>query len=150
MSERTNNGWEDFEAGAVLFSFKSDLKENVSLVPQKQRDYNSDSTFTKNCSDWRVNKPLYNADFCIHCQNCWLACPDTSIVSREKKMIGVDYNHCKGCGVCADVCPTNPKSLIMFEEYVNEDEAFAGWPQKEKKKKGGEINGAKKVSITRD
>jgi pyruvate ferredoxin oxidoreductase delta subunit len=59
-----------------------------------------------------------------------------SIISADKKMVGVDYEHCKGCGVCVDVCPTNPKSLLMFEEQTAIDEAVASWPAKEDKKKG--------------
>jgi pyruvate ferredoxin oxidoreductase delta subunit len=31
-------------------------------------------------------------------------------------MIGIDYHHCKGCGICVEVCPTKPKSLVMVLE----------------------------------
>ncbi|MNN95795.1 pyruvate flavodoxin oxidoreductase subunit delta [compost metagenome] len=50
-------------------------------------------------------------------------------------MIGVDFDHCKGCGVCVEVCPTNPKSLLMFEERKDIDEALSEWPEKKKKSK---------------
>jgi pyruvate ferredoxin oxidoreductase delta subunit len=50
-------------------------------------------------------------------------------------MLGIDYDHCKGCGVCVEVCPTNPKSLLMFAEAMDNDEALAGWPEKKKKAK---------------
>ena len=39
-------------------------------------------------------------------------------------MKGVDYEHCKGCGLCVSVCPTNQKSLLMFNEYVTVEDAF--------------------------
>ena len=50
-------------------------------------------------------------------------------------MIGIDYDHCKGCGVCVEVCPTNPKSLLMFNEAKEIDEALNEWPEKKKKEK---------------
>jgi pyruvate ferredoxin oxidoreductase delta subunit len=56
-----------------------------------------------------------------------------SIIARDKKMIGIDFDHCKGCGICVEVCPTNPKSLLMFPEQKDEEEALAEWPKKEKK-----------------
>ena len=50
-------------------------------------------------------------------------------------MSGVDYVHCKGCGVCVEVCPTNPKSLLMFNNYETDEVALSKWPAKESKKK---------------
>jgi pyruvate ferredoxin oxidoreductase delta subunit len=50
-------------------------------------------------------------------------------------MLGIDYDHCKGCGVCVEVCPTNPKSLLMFGETEDNDAALAAWPEKKKKEK---------------
>jgi pyruvate ferredoxin oxidoreductase delta subunit len=54
-------------------------------------------------------------------------------MSRDKQMLGIDYDHCKGCGVCVEVCPTNPKSLLMFAELHNLEDAIASWPEKKKK-----------------
>ena len=40
---------------------------------------------------------------------------------------------CKGCGLCVSVCPTNPKSLLMFNEFETVEDALASWPVKKKK-----------------
>jgi 4Fe-4S binding domain. len=50
-------------------------------------------------------------------------------------MIGIDMDHCKGCGICVEVCPTNPKSLLMFPEQADEETEIAGWPAKESEEK---------------
>jgi len=34
-----------------------------------------------------------------------------------------------------EVCPTNPKSLLMFSEFEKNEEALAKWPEKKKKSK---------------
>jgi pyruvate ferredoxin oxidoreductase delta subunit len=47
-------------------------------------------------------------------------------------MLGIDYDHCKGCQVCVEVCPTNPKSLLMFVEAEEIETALAQWPEKKK------------------
>ncbi len=129
-------GWDEVSQGSVLYSFEEEF-DALQAVHTKQEDrlYAETNSFNAYVGDWRVIKPVYNRDICIDCQNCWVFCPDTSIVSRDKKMIGVDYDHCKGCGVCVEVCPTNPKSLLMFGETEDNDEALAKWPEKKKKSK---------------
>jgi len=127
-------GWDEFEIGAMLRSFDGAI-ENIAGTLPEDRNYSANNSHTASVSDWRIEKPVYNKDYCIDCQFCWVYCPDISIISRDKKMIGVDMDHCKGCGVCVEVCPTNPKSLLMFPEQMDEEEAIAGWPQKEEKEK---------------
>jgi len=127
-------GWDAVAQGVVLNSFEGDASE-VAHQKAEERHYADFSSYTATVASWRIIKPVYNRDICIDCQNCWVWCPDTSIISRDKQMLGIDYDHCKGCGVCVEVCPTNPKSLLMFSEAEDNDEALAGWPQKEKKAK---------------
>lgn len=65
--------------------------------------------------DWRSNRPIFNKGKCIHCYFCWAYCPDTSItLDAEDKVSGIDYKHCKGCGICAEVCPTKPEKAITM------------------------------------
>ena len=54
---------------------------------------------------WRVFKPEINKEKCINCLQCWIFCPDSSIKVQDWKMAGFDYEHCKGCGICASICP---------------------------------------------
>ena len=127
-----NNGWNDFEIGAMLRSFDGPMDE-IATTLQEDRPYSQNSSFTASVADWRIEKPIFNKDYCIDCQFCWVFCPDISIISRDKKMVGIDFDHCKGCGICVEVCPTNPKSLLMFPEQKDGDDALAEWPEKEKK-----------------
>jgi len=129
-----NNGWNEFEIGAMLRSFDG-VATDIATTHQEDRNYSNSNSFTASVADWRIEKPIFNKDYCIDCQFCWIYCPDISIISRDKKMIGVDMDHCKGCGICVEVCPTNPKSLLMYAEQQNEDDALAAWPEKEEKEK---------------
>lgn len=125
-------GWNEFEIGSVLFPFENDGQKNID-IQQENRDYTQNSSYKASVSHWRVEKPVFNSDHCISCFNCWLYCPDSSILVRDEKLKGVDYVHCKGCGICSDVCPTNPKSLLMYSNNLDEKEAIKSWPQKKNK-----------------
>ena len=129
-----NTGWDEFEIGAMLRTFEGEAG-NIAAKHQEERNYTQNSSFTASVADWRLIKPVFNKDFCIDCQFCWVYCPDVSIISRDKKMVGIDMDHCKGCGICVEVCPTNPKSLLMFSEQADEETEIAGWPAKESEEK---------------
>ena len=71
--------------------------------------------------DWRSDRPVWNKDKCIHCLSCWIACPDSSIkiAPDDKKttvVTGIDYDHCKGCGICANECPVKIQAITMEAE----------------------------------
>ena len=128
-----NNGWNDFEIGAMLRSFDGKI-DDIAGTLQEDRPYSANNSFTASVADWRIEKPVFAKDYCIDCQFCWIYCPDISIISRDKKMIGIDMDHCKVCGICVEVCPTNPKSLLMFDEHIADEAALAAWPEKDESK----------------
>ncbi len=127
-------GWNEFEIGSVLFPLEEDGIKAQEKMPQ-ERIYTENSSRSASVAHWRVIKPVHNASLCINCFNCWVYCPDSSILAKDEKLAGVDYQHCKGCGICVSVCPTNPKSLLMFNEIESTEDALQKWPQKEIKKK---------------
>ena len=128
-----NTGWDEFEIGTLLRSFNGAI-DDIATTAQEDRKYSPNNSFTASVADWRLEKPIFNKDYCIDCQFCWVYCPDVSIISRDKKMLGIDMDHCKGCGICAEVCPTNPKSLIMYPEFAEEEAEIAKWPSKDEEK----------------
>jgi len=65
--------------------------------------------------DWRTEKPVWDGGKCINCMFCWIACPDSSIIVKDGKMTGIDFEHCKGCGICAKECPVKPVKAIIME-----------------------------------
>ena len=45
---------------------------------------------------------------------CWLFCPEGAIQVKDEKFVGIDLDHCKGCGICAHECPR--KAITMVDE----------------------------------
>lgn len=65
---------------------------------------------------WRSMRPVYHADKCKQCMVCFFMCPDSSILAEDGKVTGIDYEHCKGCGVCVDACPFDVFDFIKEEQ----------------------------------
>ncbi|MDR2502390.1 MAG: 4Fe-4S binding protein [Oscillospiraceae bacterium] len=59
---------------------------------------------------WRSERPVIDEAKCVKCRQCYLYCPDGTI-SQE---ISVDYDFCKGCGICAKIC--KPGAIAMRRE----------------------------------
>jgi len=41
---------------------------------------------------------------CFECDNCWHFCPDAAVIKKTGSY-EIDYDYCKGCGICAQECP---------------------------------------------
>lgn len=65
---------------------------------------------------WRTFRPVVDKVKCIDCLRCWIMCPDISIYVEDEQMAGHDYEHCKGCGICAHICPVDAIEMVLESE----------------------------------
>lgn len=49
---------------------------------------------------------------CVLCGNCYIFCPDNAIRFQNMKL-EIDYDYCKGCGICVRECPRDAMNLIQ-------------------------------------
>jgi pyruvate ferredoxin oxidoreductase delta subunit len=64
-------------------------------------------------SGMRVFRPVIDQEKCVKCLRCFLLCPDGTI-DKSGKQLEVDYDYCKGCGICAHECPVS--AITMTKE----------------------------------
>lgn len=55
---------------------------------------------------------------CLACDNCWTLCPDQAVLKsatrlEDGSLYAFDYDYCKGCGLCANECPSG---YIVMED----------------------------------
>ncbi len=66
---------------------------------------------------WRTGtKPVHLKQNCINCLSCVNYCPDQCWQAEAGKITDVDLTYCKGCGLCAQVCPAPRKAIEMRHE----------------------------------
>ena len=55
---------------------------------------------------YRNLKPVTDYPKCIKCAKCWMYCPDIAFIRNAQGFFENIEEFCKGCGLCARVCPT--------------------------------------------
>ena len=101
--------WQDLPLGGVI------------LEPGNAVEYQT--------GGWRAFRPVINRvktpeqKTCTNCLTCWLYCPDSAMLVKDGELVGVNLDACKGCGLCAQVCPV--KCITMHEESKFTAEAAA-------------------------
>ena len=65
---------------------------------------------------WRSYRPIRDTEKCNHCLQCWVYCPDFCVKVEDEKVVGIDLDYCKGCGICERVCPPKVKAITMVLE----------------------------------
>ncbi len=94
-------------------------KSNLSLGYENQYE----GGIIRGVNTYKVNRsisregvvPAFNKEECINCTKCDMTCPDDCFVWKEEEgrrgrmdmvLQGIDYNLCKGCLRCVEICPT--------------------------------------------
>ena len=52
---------------------------------------------------------------CFSCDNCYGVCPDNAVIKLGKpgEPYAIDYDYCKGCGICAAECPCGAIAIVL-------------------------------------
>ena len=50
---------------------------------------------------------------CFNCDNCYAVCPDNAVIKLGPgKRYAINYEYCKGCGLCAEECPCGAIDMV--------------------------------------
>ena len=102
MSEVKKLGWKEIPTGGLIIDAGNATKYETG--------------------SWRSRRPIRDEEKCTDCLICWVYCPDSSILTSKGKLTGIDYSHCKGCGICAEECPVNAITMVNEEEFTEQKE----------------------------
>ena len=90
-----------FESGKRQGESKSAVKERIKGFKEVS------STLSEGVALEEAER-CFSCGTCNECENCYVFCPDGSVLQREEQ---VDYDYCKGCGICFTECPRGAISL---------------------------------------
>lgn len=92
-------------------------KVKVYARPMNINDYPVGPSFisghlTEVSSGMRTFRPVIDTEKCIKCLRCFLVCPD-GVIDKSGDVLQIDYDYCKGCGICKKECKLNAITMVM-------------------------------------
>jgi 2-oxoacid:acceptor oxidoreductase delta subunit (pyruvate/2-ketoisovalerate family) len=87
-------------------------RESKGLVRTRIKGFGEvTSSFTEGIALDEAER-CFSCGTCNECENCYVFCPDASIIKTKNVLSHqVDYDFCKGCGICFSECPRGAISL---------------------------------------
>ena len=64
---------------------------------------------------FRSMRPLLDNEKCVKCMMCYVLCPEGTIYKEGDKLV-IDYDYCKGCGICAVECKFKAIGMVAEGE----------------------------------
>jgi 2-oxoacid:acceptor oxidoreductase delta subunit (pyruvate/2-ketoisovalerate family) len=100
------------ELNMDYFELAKREKESRRLPKGRIKEFTEVTTGLGENAGLREAERCFSCGTCNECENCYIFCPDASILKKGEKISQqVDYDFCKGCGICFVECPRRAISL---------------------------------------
>lgn len=63
-------------------------------------------------SDCRIAEIILIKEKCTPCMICYDSCPEVAITPDRLGFPAIDETHCKGCGICVQICPKDGLRMV--------------------------------------
>jgi formate dehydrogenase (NADP+) beta subunit len=92
--------------------YANSSRTKVSKLPVSERTFEAEIEGTISRAEALAEaQRCLSCGNCLACDNCWTMCPDNAVIKTAELATDgshyvFDYDYCKGCGLCAQECPT--------------------------------------------
>jgi len=94
------------------------LTKSWAEVPRAEHILEAGNTDVYETGTWTTFEPVLDEEKCIHCLQCWVFCPDSAVIVEDDQVVGFNLFHCKGCGICAEICPDKYNAITMVKKEI--------------------------------
>lgn len=93
--------------------FQPEPRARIPMLSLRERDRNFGEIYlamgTKAVAG--EARRCFHCGACVSCDNCFVFCPDIAVKKDGEGIYSIDYDYCKGCGICVHECPRDAMSI---------------------------------------
>ncbi len=103
------------ELNTIYFRYRARLKEPHITLEERRTSFDEVTMRISSAMAMSEAERCFRCGLCDQCDNCYLFCPDMSVTRNlADQTRDINYDYCKGCGVCVVECPRN--AMVLIEE----------------------------------
>jgi NADPH-dependent glutamate synthase beta subunit-like oxidoreductase len=103
------------ELNTIYFRYLPRTEHPGLTLPERRTSFDEVRMRISTAMAMTEAERCFRCGLCDQCDNCYLFCPDMSVIrDRQREERHIDFDYCKGCGVCVVECPRN--AMILEEE----------------------------------
>ena len=100
------------EINTDYFQYEARIVQPRLLIEERHASFDEIELKISAHTAMREAGRCFNCGICNACDNCYRFCPDVSILrARDMTDRRINYDYCKGCGLCVVECPRNAMTL---------------------------------------
>ena len=115
--DKAQQGIEFSKLNTRYFAKAARLDPPVRSTPERLNDSEEIELGVELAAVKSESQRCFSCGQCMSCDNCWNYCPDASVLVSDdaNHPYVIDFDYCKGCGICVNECPVGYIQLIDEE-----------------------------------
>jgi len=105
--------WE--EINPAYFNLEERIEPRGMAIPERVKSFDEIYSGFNEAEALREAQRCFSCGTCPSCDNCLVFCPDAAISRVAEGRYEINYDYCKGCGICVSECPRNAISIKVLK-----------------------------------
>jgi NADPH-dependent glutamate synthase beta subunit-like oxidoreductase len=106
------------ELNDAYFEHRSRKRNSQAATSERNKSFDEVNLgFTEKMSIEEAER-CFRCGECSSCENCYSFCPDSAVSwNDQQEIFEIDYEFCKGCGICANECSSHFIDTVPEEKW---------------------------------
>jgi len=103
------------EINPDYFNLEQRIEPRGTPIPERVKNFEEIYSGFSETQALQEAQRCFSCGTCPSCDNCLVFCPDAAISRVDSGRYKINYDYCKGCGICVSECPRSAISIKVLK-----------------------------------